>query len=286
MALTQIYTLTYSYQGDTYTYTSYDYSSLISLVTNLGISDYDLTSTIEDITIESIADSTDYTSEIVNTPNSTDLNFNTKQDQYIVNNFVDTTVPPTIETTTAVSQSLTIINQTLVISATSASFDTPIQFNEKIILASGGLAVSDPEENPYIVFGGNNEKIGHIPIIDLNDATTTDILNIDWNLENPNYYGMKYDGTFELNYNIVRGAINDGDTIQNGKVTVHANKWTDNPLVPQITHDVLYYINETDDPFLLSAINFDVVSAGTYIRLRGINTFGANAQIKGLYKMY
>jgi len=286
MALIEVYTLTYTFEGQSFELVGYDYGYFVNLMNSLDVTDYIITSTIEDLTIEKPTDETDYTSEIINTPNSTDLNFNTKQDQYTINNYVDTAVPPTIETTTAVSQSLTIINQTLIISATSASFDTPIQFNEKIILASGGLAVSDPEENPYIVFGGNNEKIGHIPVIDLNDATTTNILNIDWNLEVPNYYGMKYNGTFELDYNIVRGAINDGETIQNGRVTVHADKWTDDPLVPQITHDVLYYINESDDPFLTNAINFEVNSGGTFITLRGTNSFGANAQIKGLYKMY
>jgi hypothetical protein len=285
MALTEVYTLTFTYQGEVVTYTDYNYSALISLVTSLGITNYDLTSIIEDIIIEPSTDITDYTSGIENTPNTGDNTFLTKQDQYVTNNYVETAVPENIEATAQVAESLTIINQTLVISATSASFDVPIEFQDKIIMQSGGLAVPDPEQNPYIVFGGDNQKIGHIPIISLPDATRTDVLNIDWNLQDPNYYGMKYNGTFELDYTIFRD-VTVGSTIQTGRITVHADNWTDNPLVPTLTHDVYYYINETDDPFLNNGVNFEVTSGGTYITLQGINSFGSNGIIKGLYKMY
>ena len=285
MALIEVYTLTFTYQGEVVTYTDYNYNALISLVTSLGITNYDLTSIIEDIIIESSTDATDYTSGIENTPNTGDNTFLTKQDQYVTNNYVETAVPENIEATAQVAESITIINQTLVISATSASFNTPIEFQDKIIMQSGGLAVPDPEQNPYIVFGGDNQKIGHIPIISLPDATRTDVLNIDWNLQDPNYYGMKYNGTFELDYTIFRD-VTVGSTIQTGRITVHADNWTDNPLVPTLTHDVYYYINETDDPFLNNGVNFEVTSGGTYITLQGINSFGSNGIIKGLYKMY
>jgi hypothetical protein len=285
MALTEVYTLTFTYQGEVVTYTDYNYSALISLVTSLGITNYDLTSIIEDIIIEPSTDITDYTSGIENTPNTGDNTFLTKQDQYVTNNYVETAVPENIEATAQVAESLTIINQTLVISATSASFDVPIEFQDKIIMQSGGLAVPDPEQNPYIVFGTENQKIGHIPIISLPDATTSDVLYIDWNLQEPNYYGMKYNGTFELDYTIFRN-VTLGDTIQTGRITVHAASWTENPLVPTLTHDVYYYINETDDPFLNNGINFEVAEGGTYISLRGTNNFGSSGIIKGLYKMY
>ena len=285
MALIEVYTLTYTLGGESYELVGYDYAYFINLMISLGVTDYNITSTIQDITIEKPVDSTDYLTGIENTPNSNDNTFLTKQDQYVTNNYVETAVPENIEATTQVSQSLTIINQTLVISPTSASFNTPIEFQDKIIMQSGGLAVPDPEQNPYIVFGGDNQKIGHIPIISLPDATTTNILNIDWNLENPNYYGMKYNGTFELDYTIFRD-ISVGDTIQTGRITVHAAVWTEDPLVPTLTHDVYYYINETGDPFLDSGVNFEVVSGGTNITLRGTNNYGSNGVIKGLYKMY
>ena len=286
MALTEVYTLTFTYQGEVVTYTDYNYNALISLVTSLGITNYDLTSTIEDITIEPSTDTTDYTSGIENTPNTGDNTFLTKQDQYVTNNYVETAVPENIEATAQVSQSITIINQTLVISATSASFDVPIEFQDKIIMQSGGLAVPDPEQNPYIVFGVDNQKIGHIPIISLPDAKTSDVLYIDWADSFPNSYRIKYNGTFELDYTIFREDIQLGDTIQTGRITVHAASWTEDPIRPTLTHDVYYYINETDDPFLNNGVNFEVTSGGTYITLQGTNNFGSNGIIKGLYKMY
>lgn len=285
MALIEVYTLTYTLGGESYELVGYDYAYFVNLMTSLGVTNYDITSTIQDITIEKPVDSTDYLTGIENTPNSNDNTFLTKQDQYVTNNYVETAVPETIETTTQVSQSLTIINQTLVISATSASFDVPIEFQDKIIMQSGGLAVPDPEQNPYIVFGTENQKIGHIPIIDIPDATTTNILYIDWGASFPNSYWIKFNGTFELDYTIFRDVV-AGETIQTGRITVHAAVWTVDPLAPTLTHDVYYYVNETDDPFLDSGVNFEVVSGGTYITLRGTNNFGSNGMIKGLYKMY
>ena len=86
MALTEVYTLTFTYQGEVVTYTDYNYSALISLVTSLGITNYDLTSIIEDIIIEPATDTTDYTSGIENNPNTGDNTYLTKQDQYVTNN--------------------------------------------------------------------------------------------------------------------------------------------------------------------------------------------------------